>query len=81
MPTIVLESSKIPNDNLSIVELIVHAEIAPSKNEARRLVQQGGISVDNEKISDVNFEINKSNLVNGVVVKKGKKIFKKVILK
>ena len=81
MPTVVLESSKIPNDNLSIVELIVHAEIASSKNEARRLVQQGGISVDNEKISDVNFEINKSNLVNGVVVKKGKKIFKKVILK
>ena len=81
MPTVTLESSNIPNDNLNIVELIVHAGIAPSKSEARRLVQQGGISIDNKKILDVNFEINKSNLLSGVVVKKGKKIFKKVILK
>ena len=80
MPTVVLESSKFSSDNANILEMIVSSGIAPSKSEARRLVQQGGISINNEKISDVNFEISKSDLANGIVVKKGKKTFKKVIL-
>ena len=80
MPTVVLESSKFSSDNANILEMIVSAGIAPSKSEARRLVQQGGISINNEKISDVNFEISKSDLVDGIVIKKGKKTFKKVIL-
>ena len=81
MPTIALKESDFSGSVINILELIVKSEIAPSKSEARRLVQQGGISIDNERIQDINFEINQSDLFRGIIIKKGKKIFKKVILK
>ena len=59
-----------------ILSLLVEAKIAPSKSEARRLVTQGGISIDSEKILDPSFIINKKE----VVVQKGKKSFNKVKL-
>lgn len=61
----------------NILEVLVDVEIAPSKSEARRLVEQGGISVDNVKIDDPKSTIDKDT----VVIQKGKKIFKKVTLK
>ena len=60
----------------NIVNLLVEGGLCPSKSEARRLVIQGGIVVDNEKIVDPNYEIN-----GDVVLKKGKKNIYKVILK
>ncbi|MGN1043629.1 MAG: tyrosine--tRNA ligase [Acutalibacteraceae bacterium] len=81
MPTIALKESDFSGSVINILELIVKSEIAPSKSEARRLVQQGGISIDNERIQDINLEINQSDLCRGIIIKKGKKIFKKVILK
>lgn len=81
MPTISLNEREISGDNVNIIDLVVKSGIVPSKSEARRLVQQGGISVDNEKISDINFEVSKQNLLEGVVIKKGKKTFKKVTVK
>ena len=81
MPTIALKESDFSGSVINILELIVKSEIAPSKSEARRLVQQGGISIDNERIQDINLEINQSDLFHGIIIKKGKKIFKKVILK
>ena len=59
-----------------ILSLLVEAKIAPSKSEARRLVTQGGISIDNEKVLDPAYIINK----NEVVIQKGKKSFNKVKL-
>ena len=59
-----------------ILSLLVEAKIAPSKSEARRLVTQGGISIDNEEVLDPAYIINK----NEVVIQKGKKSFNKVKL-
>ncbi len=61
----------------NILDILVDTEFASSKSEAKRLVEQGGISVDDEKIVDPKFTINKKE----IIIKKGKKIFKKVTLK
>ena len=61
-------------DNKDILSIIVASKLAPSKSEARRLVVQGGISVDEDKIIDPNYVIDK----NTVVIKKGKKKIIKV---
>lgn len=61
----------------NILDILVKGNFCPSKSEARRLVEQGGISVDNEKITDAKATINSKT----VVIQKGKKIFKKVTFK
>ena len=62
---------------VDILSLLVDTKIAPSKSEARRLVEQGGISIDNEKVTDPKYLIEK----NEIVVQKGKKSFNRVTLK
>jgi len=71
MPTV-----EITNDS-NILSILVNAELATSKSEARRLVEQGGISIDKEKIIDPNQEIFK----NEFILQKGKKIIVKIIIK
>ncbi|MFI3115910.1 MAG: S4 domain-containing protein, partial [Clostridia bacterium] len=54
----------------------------PSKSEARRNIQGGGVSIDGEKVSDVNMLLSKEDFKDGeIVIKKGKKVFHKVVLK
>ena len=80
MPTAEITSDMFTDDKLSIVNLIVACGFAGSKGEAKRLVQQGGISVDNEQISALDKTYAKEDISNGLIVKKGKKHFKKAIL-
>ena len=80
MPTTVLDSAALSENGIGILDALVAAGLAPSKGEARRLVQQGGISVDGEKVSDPTAMIPTDALRAGVVVKKGKKVFHKVTL-
>ncbi len=75
MPTIELNRT-IPSIN--IIDLLVLSNIAPSKSEARRLIEQGGISINNKKIDNVDENIDTDN---EIVIQKGKKIFLKVIFK
>ena len=56
------------------------AEIAKSRGEGRRLIEQGGITVDGEKVTDVFATVSYDDVKRGVVIKKGKKIFKKLVL-
>ncbi len=71
-----MPTTKIDNLPISIVDLLVATKLAPSKGQARILIEQGGISIDDEKISDVNYMIEK---IDGhIVIKKGKKTFHKV---
>ena len=72
MPTV-----EISKDNKSILDIMVSAEIAPSKSEARRLVQQGGVTLDGEKVLDVNLQVDKTSFV----LSKGKKKIVKVEMK
>ena len=55
--------------------------LLPSKGEARRLIQQGGLLVNDEKVTNIGLMISKEQLVEGVKVKKGKKVYHKVIIK
>ena len=60
----------------TILDILVESELAPSKSEARRLVEQGGVSIDNEKITDVNFVVEKREFV----LQKGKKKIVKIVI-
>ena len=80
MPTAELSEDQVPDDGILINDLLVAAGLAASKSEARRLVQQGGVSVEDEKVADIEFKVEKAALKEGVVVKKGKKVFKRVVI-
>ena len=64
-----------------ILDILVLCDLAKSKGEARRLIEQGGISVNGEKVTDVMVSISKDDLNNGIKIKKGKKVFHKAVLK
>ena len=80
MPSTVLESSLVVDGKVSLLDAMVAAKLTASKGEARRLVQQGGISVDGEKISDPMYLFSAEKLSEGVVVKKGKNVYHKISL-
>ena len=64
-----------------LLDILVLCDLAKSKGEARRLVEQGGISVNGEKITDVLATVSKDDLTQGIKIKKGKKVFHKAVLK
>ena len=78
MPTTTLEN--VNEEGELLLNLLVTSGLTSSKGEGRRLVEQGGISVDGNKVTDPNLVIAKDLLVNGIKIKKGKKIFHKIIL-
>ncbi len=73
MPTV-----EFAEDSLGILDVMVSAKLAPSKGEARRLIQQGGVTLNDEKVTDTNTVV---NLAAGAIIKKGKKIIVKLIKK
>jgi len=79
MPTTTLKLSDIPDDGIGIIDLMSMCALIPSKGEGRRLVEQGGVSVDGEKVPSFDFKVSKDALKNGVKIKKGKKVFHKAI--
>ena len=81
MPTTELSASDVPADGITVVDLMVACKLAPSKGEARRLIQQGGVSLDGEKVENPMMLVSGEKLTEGVKIKKGKKIFHKAILK
>lgn len=81
MPTVEIEEELV-KDGISLVDAIIKTEIAPSKGQARTLIKQGGISVNDEKIVDERHIIDFSSFENGyIVIKKGKKVFIKLKIK
>lgn len=80
MPTTELAECDLTNDGIGIINLLVMCKLASSNGEARRLIQQGGISVNGEKVSAFDTVISRDALKNGIKIKKGKKIFHKVTL-
>ena len=76
MPTVTVN----PGDGITILELMVNGNIAPSKSEARRLVIQGGVALNDEKITDPNALFTRDDLSGEPVLKKGKKNFYKIVL-
>ena len=83
MPVAELSSEDFDEDgNIGILTLLVKAGLASSNGEARRNVQQGGVSVDGEKVTEPKSIINKDNITeDGIVLKRGKKKFMKIVVK
>ncbi len=78
MPTTELTADDLADGQIGLLNLLVKTKLCPSVSEARRLVQQGGITVNNEKISDPKTFL---SIDGEVIIKKGKKIYHKVIMK
>ena len=82
MPTLELTAADFADGDLDILALLVKAELAPSRSDARRAVQQGGVSVADEKITDIQTTYNADSFgADGLMVKRGKKKFVKIIIK
>lgn len=80
MPTFEISANDI-TETFSILDLIVLTKIAPSKGQARTLVEQGGISINDEKITDSKHTISLNDFSKDFILKKGKKVFIKIIAK
>ena len=78
MPVAEIDPADLTDGAIGLLNLLVKAQLAPSVSEARRLVQQGGITVNDEKMTDPKAQI---ALSGEVIVRKGKKAFKKVVVK
>ena len=82
MPTAELAEEDLTDGSIDILTLLLKSGLVPSKAEARRAVQQGGVAVDGEKVSDIQTAYGRDALSgDGLILKKGKKNFRKVVLK
>ena len=82
MPTLELTAAAFADGDLDILALLVKAELAPSRSDARRAVQQGGVSVADEKVTDIQTTYGADAFgADGLVVKRGKKKFVKIVVK
>ena len=82
MPEVALSEDDFEDGQIGILKLLVKAGLASSNGEARRNVEQGGVSVDGEKVSDVKAMIAKADIPEeGIVLKRGKKKFMRIVVK
>lgn len=79
MPTTTIAKADVA-EGISVLDLLVATGLAPSKAEGRRLVQQGGIVVNDQKVEDVAARLTAADFAQPVILKKGKKVFHKVII-
>ena len=82
MPSVALAADDFKDGSIDIVSVLVKSGLVTSRNEGRRAVEQGGVSVDGEKITDPKYAVEKAAFgEDGIVLKKGKKNFKKICVK
>ena len=80
MPTTQLTEEDFADDQIAVLDLLMKTGLASSKGEGRRLIQQGGLTVADEKVTDPNKTFAKTAFEQGLVIKKGKKVFHKAIV-
>lgn len=82
MPEVELTEADFEEGSIGILNLLVKAGLAPSNGEARRNVQQGGVSIDGEKVEDARMQVARESIGSeGIVLKRGKKKFMRIIVK
>lgn len=81
MPTTEVAAEHINDGVISVMDLLVLCGLVASKSEARRLIQQGGIFIDDAKVESIECNITSEKLKNGVKIRKGKKTYHKALLK
>ena len=79
MPCTTVEEADLKDGKITVLALMLKSGMIKSNGEGRRLIQQGGVSVNDEKITDVFTAVSKEDLQNSVIVKKGKKVFRKFV--
>jgi tyrosyl-tRNA synthetase len=80
MPSVTLAEEDFADGAIDILSLLVKSGLTPSRSEARRAVEQGGVSVDGEKAADIKASYAKDAFAEGMVLKKGKKNFRKILV-
>ena len=80
MPTTKISQEQLADDKIGILNLMVACKLAASNGEGRRLVQQGGVFVNDEKVADPFFAVTRQMLQEGVRIRKGKKVFHKAVM-
>ena len=80
MPTTEINKQELEEEN-TIIDILLKTGLIKSKSEGRRLIQQGGVRINDEKVEDVNQKITNENFTeNKLIIKKGKKVFHQVKL-
>ena len=80
MPTTVLSFSDFNEGKIAVSDMLVKSALAPSKGEAKRLIQQGGIMLGDIKVLDFSYTVDISAFENDVIIKKGKKVYHRFLL-
>ena len=81
VPSTALEAGALTDGAIGILDLMLACKLAPSKKEARRLIEQGGVELDGQKVTDVYTAVTAEQLSgDGVMIKKGKKVFHRASL-
>ncbi|MGM9553031.1 MAG: tyrosine--tRNA ligase [Faecousia sp.] len=80
MPTTELTEAQLTDGSIAILDLMLACKLAPSKSEARRLVQQGGVFANDEKVASIDVRFTAEQLKAGVKLRKGKKVYHKAVL-
>ena len=78
MPSVTLTAADFADGSIDILALLVKSGLTPSRSEARRAVEQGGVSMDGEKVSDIKTSYAHDDFTEGKILKKGKKNFRKI---
>lgn len=81
MPTTEIDPTKLTDGEINVTDLMLECDLVPSRSEVRRLVQQGGLTISDKKVDDLNLTISLDDLKEGVIIKKGKKKFHKALVK
>ena len=82
MPSVIVADEDFEDDKVSVIKIMVKAGIAKSNGDAKKLIQQGGVTLNGEKVTDMFAMIEKTSInnENPIILKKGKKVFLKIIL-
>ena len=80
MPTTTLADADFTDDEIALLQMLVMSGIAKSRNDARTLVTQGSVTINDEKITDLGKKVNKAEIGDGLVVRKGKKVYHKFVI-
>jgi len=82
MPTTYLVETDLVDNSIDLISLLCKAELVPSRSEGRRAIEQGGVSINGDKIGDIKHQVAKDSLSGeGIVLKRGKKKFNKICMK
>ncbi|MBQ9118894.1 MAG: tyrosine--tRNA ligase [Lachnospiraceae bacterium] len=80
MPTTTITGDQLTDGAIGIIDLLDACKLSPSRSESRRLIQQGGVFVDDAKVESIDVKITEEQLKNGIKIRKGKKVFHKAIM-